>query len=255
MSLDFVSWLLSRAVRGTPPVLQLFSGLEVSVGTRLIDIPDASKRLFAFVALRPGAVSRRHVAATLWPDCDDGRAAANLRSALWRLNSAGLPLVDARRHTLELAKNVVVDVSVVNEWATRLIAHREDPDDLAATPHNVNAIELLPGLGDDWVVFERERLRQRLLHAFEAQSRQLLIEGRYAEALEVALLLVCADPLRESAQRALIECHLAEHNRAEAARVYTSYQTLLHAELRAEPDAALTRLIHPRRRPALISAS
>jgi DNA-binding SARP family transcriptional activator len=252
MSLDFVSWLVGRAVREAQPVLHLFSGPEVSLGARPIDVPDASKRLFAFVAVHQGAVSRQHVAGTLWPDCDDTRAAANLRSALWRLNGSGVRCVETRRHTLAVAKNVVVDLDLVNDWATRLIGHREVPDDLDATPRDVNALELLPGLSDDWVLFERERIRQRLLHAFEAQSRRLLAGDRYAEALEVALLIVCADPLRETAQRVLIECHLAEHNLVEAARAYTRYRTLLHHELGAEPDASLTELVHPTQRRELV---
>lgn len=252
MSLDFVSWLVSRAMQGTQPVLHLFGGPEVSLGARPIDVPDASKRLFAFVAVHQGPASRRQVAATLWPDCDDRRAAANLRSALWRLNGSGLQFVESRRHTLAIAKNVVVDVDVVNDWASRLIDHREVPDDLSASPRDVNTLELLPALPDDWVLFERERVRHRLLHAFEAQSRRLLAAGRYAEALDVALLIVCADPLRETAQRALIECHLAERNLAEAARAYRMYRTLLQHELGEEPGEALTQLVHPPHRHELV---
>lgn len=251
MSPDFVSWLVSRAVRGSPPVLRLFSGPETSLGARPLRIPDTSKRLCAFVAVHQGAVSRRHAAGTLWPDCDDDRAAANLRSALWRLNGYGVRFVETRRHALAVAQNVVVDLDVVDDWANRLIGHHEVPEDLAAVPRDVNALELLPGLSDDWVLFERERIRQRLLHAFEAQSRRLLARDRYAEALDVALLIVCADPLRETAQRALIECHLAEHNLAEAARAYMRYRSLLQRELGAEPDASLTELVvHPAQHPA-----
>lgn len=252
MSPDFVSWLVGRATRGTPPVLHLFGGPEVSLGARPLAIPDTSKRLFAFVAVHQGAVSRSHVAGTLWPDCHDGRAAANLRSALWRLNGSGVQFVETRRHALAVAKDVVVDLDVVDDWATRVLGHRDVPEDLAATPRDVNALELLPGLSDDWVLFERERIRQRLLHAFEAQSRRLLAAARYAEALEVALLVVCADPLRETAQRALIECHLAEHNLAEAARAYATYRTLLQRELGAEPDASLTELVEPSQRRELV---
>jgi DNA-binding SARP family transcriptional activator len=244
---DFVGSMVSRAVHGTPPVLHLFGGPYVSVGTQQVDIPEASNRLLAFVALHNGSVSRRHVAGVLWPDCDDGRASANLRSALWRLNGLGWAFVEACRNTLVTGPDVIVDVAVVNDWATRLISHREVPDDLLSTPQDVNALELLPDLSDEWALIERERMRQRLLHAFESQSRQLLIEGRYGEAIEVALAVVCADPLRESAQRVLIECHLAEENRVEADRAYRTYQSLLRREVGAEPSAALTRLIRPLR--------
>ena len=73
-------------------------------------------------------------------------------------------------------------------------------------------------------MFERERLRQRLLHAVEALTTHLVDRGRCAEAVEAGLWAVAFDPLRESAQRALITAHLAEGNLVEARRVYVAMQ-------------------------------
>src|SRR5690242_21218853 len=52
----------------------------------------------------------------------------------------------------------------------------------------VDAIDLLPGWYDDWVLMERERVRQRLLHALEALSGQLAQVGRCAEAVDAAMM-------------------------------------------------------------------
>ena len=53
------------------------------------------------------------------------------------------------------------------------------------------------------------------------------------------MLAVYADPLRESAQRALIAVHLAEGNVVEAHRVFTRYRRLILDELGVEPAIAL----------------
>ncbi|MDD9207972.1 bacterial transcriptional activator domain-containing protein, partial [Georgenia sp. 10Sc9-8] len=111
-------------------------------------------------------------------------------------------------------------------------------------------VDLLPGWYDDWVIFERERIRQRVLHALEALSCELVRRGRCAEAIEVALDAVGVEPLRESAQRVLIEAHLAEGNLVEARRLYLRYRELVRQELRTEPGTTLTRLVVDAGRPA-----
>ena len=83
---------------------------------------------------------------------------------------------------------------------------------------------------------ERERIRQRILHALEALSERLAAVGRFADAIEAALLATSAEPLRESAQRALIRAHIAEGNLTEARRSYHAYHDLVYRELGAAPS-------------------
>lgn len=96
----------------------------------------------------------------------------------------------ADKHSLALRGGVMIDVHVVGDWAARLIAGCATSRDLAALPDSINSLELLPGWCDDWVVLERERLRQRLLHALEALSRAHWQAGRGAQAIEAALVAV-----------------------------------------------------------------
>ncbi|WP_311318598.1 bacterial transcriptional activator domain-containing protein [Streptomyces sp. 2132.2] len=67
--------------------------------------------------------------------------------------------------------------------------------------------------------------------------------GRHAEAVESALLADSSEPLRESAQRALIEAHLAEGNLIEAMRAYDTYRALVKREPGVEPGCELSGLI------------
>jgi DNA-binding SARP family transcriptional activator len=108
--------------------------------------------------------------------------------------------------------------------------------DLASAPWDLERLEMLPGWYDDWIVPERERLRQRILHGLDAFAGRLIVAERCAEAVEVALVAVNADPLRETAVRVLVAAHLAEGNRGEAARRFAAHRTLMLAELGVEPS-------------------
>lgn len=235
---------LSRCAHGVDhPSLHLFGGMYVTWNGRRQEVPEGSKRLLAFVALRRGRVERQCAAGALWPTSDDRRAAGNLRSALWRLRGAGIDVLSADKWSLVLNGDVIVDVHVVDEWATRLIEGTTRGDDLGVSLNWLEALDLLPGWYEDWALIERERMRQRALHALEALSRCLSRAGRFAAAVEAAILVVNADPLRESAQRALIEAHLAEGNLVEARRGYQVYRDLINRELGVEPSPDLLALL------------
>ena len=217
-------------------VVHLFAGPYVTVGSRRHEVPEGSKQLLAFVALRRRRVERRQAAGTLWPFGDDERASGNLRSALWRLRRAGVNVLVADKWSLAVSADVLVDLHLVERWATRLIDGRAMPGDLAVPPWVADALDLLPGFYDDWALMERERIRQRILHALEALSETLATAGRFADAIEAAMLATSAEPLRESAQRALIKAHIAEGNVTEARRSYGAYRELMRRELGVAPS-------------------
>jgi DNA-binding SARP family transcriptional activator len=242
MLADFVDALIKEA-QEKPLVLHLFGGPFVTFGHRRLKIPEGSKRLLAFVALHRGRVERRYAAGALWPAGDDIRAAGSLRSALWRLNGADVRVLSADKHSIAIRDDVLVDVHIVSSWARRLIRGSASIDDLGIMPWGVDALDLLPGWYDDWALAERERIRQRLLHALEALSRELVQLRRSAEAVEAAMIAVGADPLRESAQRALIEAHLAEGNWVEGRRSFEAYRDVLAKELGTEPGRELAAIV------------
>jgi DNA-binding SARP family transcriptional activator len=224
--------------------VHLFGGPYVSVRGDRLSVPEGSKRLLAFVALRGGRVERRHVAGALWPVGDDCRAAGNLRSALWRLRGAGIDVLRCDKWSLSLRDGVAVDVHQLKDWADRVISGRPAGRDLDRVHLEVDALDLLPGWYDDWTILERERLRQRVLHALEAQSRILSAANRHADAVDAALAAIRAEPLRESAQRTLIEAYLGEDNWVEAQRTLDCYRDLLDRELAVSPSRDLVHLVH-----------
>jgi DNA-binding SARP family transcriptional activator len=184
------------------------------------------------LALR-GAMTRAQARGTLWPDLAEAAAAGRLRTALWRLSAWRQTLLEERGDTLRLAPGLQVDVDEMCRAAAAL----HDGAHLVAWP--TFGADLLPGWEDDWLVVERERLRQTRLHALETLAGRLVGCGRFAEALDAALCALRADPLRESAHRAVIDVHLAEHNLVEALRQYGLCARVLRSELGVAPSQSL----------------
>jgi DNA-binding SARP family transcriptional activator len=213
-------------------------------GGRPVEVAASSQRVLAFVALRDRPVVRSFVAGTLWIDASEERAAANLRSALWRLNQSGLPLIRTTGRTLELAEEVRVDVRVMLAHATRVLADTsmtggQDGDGPLGD-------DLLPDWYDEWVILDRERIRQLRLHMLDRLCGLLTEAGCYGRAIDVGLLAIAAEPLRESAHRAVIAAHLAEGNVTEALRQYRAYARMLDELLGIEPSASLRDLMRER---------
>ena len=200
----------------------------------------SSQRLVAFLALHDRPLRRLYVAGVLWLDTPEQRAYANLRSALWRLHRCDPGLVDAAGQELRLSPKVVVDIREAEVAAHRIlevgwpVEERFEPAQLID--------DLLPDWYEDWVLLERERFRQVRLHALDNLCERLTTAGRLEEALEAGLFAVAAEPLRESAHRALVRIHLAEGNTAEAIRQYRLCRRLLKEQLGVEPSPQMQQL-------------
>jgi DNA-binding SARP family transcriptional activator len=205
-----------------------------------VAVPGTAKRLLALVALS-GPRARPYVAGTIWPDLDEGHAQGALRSAIYRLNQIEPNLLDCKDDVLMLGRAVAVDVHELRHCCEVILGGRAD-DELRPILLRHNQ-ELLPGWYDDWVVLERERLRQLRLQALEVLGERLLAENRLPEAAQAGLEAVTIEPLLESAQRLLVRIHLAADNPVEAIRQYDLYRQLLNRELGIEPSPAMRSLI------------
>jgi DNA-binding SARP family transcriptional activator len=168
-------------------------------------------------------------------------ALANLRSALWRLQRARRTSWKRPDSSCALSPGVWVDL-IEDEARLRSALDGADPRDLELDRLALDG-DLLPDWYDDWIVPRRERFRQLRLRALDALCVRLTDEGRFEEALEVGLAAVANEPLRESAQRALVRVHLAEGNVCEAIRQYGLFKRLLHERLGIEPSGQIEQLI------------
>lgn len=103
--------------------------------------------------------------------------------------------------------------------------------------------ELLPGWYEDWVLFERDRLRQDRLHAFTAASAQLLDKGDFEVARAAAAGALEIEPLYETAARLLFVVELQHGNPAAAVRCYERYRTRLEEDMGLQPSESFKELV------------
>ena len=218
------------------PHLHLLDGFRLEFGRTQVHIVPGAQRLLALLALRRGPMPRGVAAALLWPDATARRAAACLRSSLWRVGKPS-SLVEVVEDALVLRVDVDVDFH-------RAYALTAEP---GASPDAVPLLraDLLPGWSQPWVQEERDWWRQARLRALEELSERFRAGGDRHHAHQAALAAVQTDPLRESAHRTLVQLHLADGNPAQAVRQYQSYRALLRAELGMEPSPHIHDLMRP----------
>lgn len=239
------------SVAGRHLTLRLLGTFRLSAPQGLLTVPPSSQRLLALLAMHDRPLSRSFVAGTLWEDRSEAQASRCLRSALWRLRRAA-PMVHGDCHgTLMLSDELDVDLRRVLRAARHLIGYGSSgssaPTRAVDPPIEPRELcrELLPDWYDEWVILERERVRQLCVHALEARARSLTAEGRFAEAIECAHAAITMEVLRESSHRELIRAHLAEGNYAEAVAQYQRFRQLLQRELALEPSPLLQRMMDP----------
>ena len=224
--------------------LALLDSFQLTCDGVDVPLPLSAQRLLAFLALHPRPLLRGYIAGALWPNTSEERAHASLRSALWRLRRPGRSLTQARDGRLGLDAAVAIDVRELDELAHRIL-ERDGSRALADPTSELIGLsgDLLPDWYDDWVLVEREHVRQLRLHALEALCDRLLEAASYAEAAEAALAVIATDPLRESAHRALIRVHLAEGNIGEALRQYAFFRRLSTQLLGLDPSPEMEQLM------------
>lgn len=212
--------------------LELFGTFRLVLDGQEVAVSSAGQRVLAYVALADRAVPRRRLAGALWPEVPDGRAAANLRTVVWRLKARCPTLLVCSPMALALHPRLETDVSALREQV------RIQDDGLPRLDD-----DLLPDWWEEWVVIERERFRQLRLHALEELANRLKDAGDFAAAIDAGLRAIAAEPLRETAHRTLIEIFLAEGNRAEAIRQFERLRELYETELGIEPSMSMQRLL------------
>jgi DNA-binding SARP family transcriptional activator len=241
-----------------PSAVQLFllDGFRLLHGGVPTAVPRGLQRVIALIALRPGA-TRTHLAGLLWSDRPDERALSSLRTALWRLRQHTCCPVITTGDTVRLDARVELDTDNLARAAAR-ITDGADPRQ-ATGILAIGRHDLLPGWYDDWVLLERERLRQLRLHALEEIGRAHLRAGQHGEALQAAMEAMRAEPLRETPHRLIVEVHLAEGNAYEALHAFYVYRDLILRDLQLEPSQAmcdlLDHILAPIGRPAPRAAS
>jgi DNA-binding SARP family transcriptional activator len=220
--------------------IRLLGSFRLTDDGREIALAPSSAQLLALLALRGAPLARGPLLQTLWPDAAADRAAANLRTAIWRLPPGVRPCVVRTRAATAMAVAVGCDVAVLRDRLARLA--RGQAPDAGTNARSLDGV-LLADWYEDWVLLERESLRLQQIAGLEHFADHLLRERRPAEALDAAMAAMAAEPLREGPHRRLVQAHLAEGNLAEAVRAYHAYRDLLADQLAVTPSPELGQLL------------
>jgi DNA-binding SARP family transcriptional activator len=201
--------------------------------------PGSVWRIAAYLALR-GPTQRQRIAGALWPEATQTSAMGRLRSAVWRLQREMPRLLDARRGVLALSEYVSADASRLVALAQSiLLSDSHVPDDFTLL---LRDNDLTPEWHDDWILVERERLRQLRLEALDTLADRLIAAGRAGLAMQAGLAALSTDPMRESSCQRVIQAHLFQGNLVQAHHQYDSYAALLRGELGVDPSPLTRRL-------------
>jgi DNA-binding SARP family transcriptional activator len=230
-------------------------GFDLRQGDTVVELSASSQRLVALLSLR-GRMTRSRLAGTIWPETHEARALASLRTGIWRTNQTAPRLVSPASGVVDLCAGVDVDTRRFVADALQLMRSGSghelcDPRESATAPRIASFAaelltgdnELLPDWQEDWLMPERERLRQLRLHLLESTAATLSHSGDYGLALEVALAAVRTDMLRESAHRCVIRIHLAEGNLVEAQRAFDACRELLQRSVGVDPTPETVELM------------
>lgn len=222
-----------RRQRDRPARLTLLGRFAVFEGDDEVHLAEMPQRIVALLALHGRPMRRELVAASLWPETDN--AASRLRTNLYRLRRASDRLVVPGEGNLRLADTVAVDHARAVDLGRRL-AESDRPATVGELDPAVFEHPLLPGWYDDWLEHDREAYEQLRFGALEGIARRCIDAARTDRAVWACLLVIRAEPYRESAHRLLAEAHAAAGNPIEALRQLDRYVDLVEREMSAGPS-------------------
>lgn len=222
----------------------LLGGFEVrSAGADVRDLTGQKDRaLLAILALPTGAThSRDKLAGLLWGDSGDSQARDSLKHALARLRkclaSTDTQPIVADRQSVRLDPDAVTIDAATFEQLLKDGA----PEAVERAIALYNG-DLLDGIGvrdrafEDWLLIERQRLRDMMEEAAATLMRTSLSSGSPKQAAGAARRLLSLDPLREEACRALMWIHADNAETAQALKLYNGLRDRLHRELGVKPE-------------------
>lgn len=229
-------------------LLQLFGGFHLYHGQLLGGLNIRHQLLIALLALRaPEPILRSEVAFKLWADSSEEQALTNLRKTLHQLKQilSSEELIQSDSRTLQFNPLLNLQIDVTEFTSALDSAERarraNDADAELSALETASAFykgDLLPNLYDEWLVPERDRLREMFIRCMDRLIALLENRKHYRDAIKHAQRLLQTDNLREETYRTLIRLHSLNDDRAAALNVYHACAGVLSKELGVEPDSS-----------------
>lgn len=225
--------------------VSVVGNFRVTIRGGPVRLAPCQQRLTAMVAIADRPVARSALMRVLWPDASEQHAAARLRTALWAIRrQCSERLLTTESDQVDLAEGVVCDYRSARQLAYAPIVETCAPAACqTAFLRQHMGEDLLINWDDEWLQVEREAFHELRLDTLDAASRRHRTQGRHREAIELALLALAGDPLRESAHACLIEAHIEAGNRTAAIMQYERYKQLLDLEYGLSPAPSIRSVV------------
>jgi len=220
-------------------------------------LPGRQGRLaLVYLVAEPRNVDRQELAHVLWPhelpeawDSSLSVVISKLRKAMGKVASCTGDMLRSTHgaYELHLPEGTWVDFRVaINELdqAEGKLAHGQ-PREAWTHATVASAIlrrRFLPGETGEWIDRMRRDLREYEIRTFDALTQVWLALDNATAALPNARHVVDLAPYRESSYARLMECHIANGDRAEALRVYGEVRDLLVDEMGIDPSTRVEKL-------------
>ncbi len=225
----------------------LFGPMRAFDGDSPIQLPPRSKlpSLWAYLLVnRERATPRTLLASTFWPDRPEAEARLNLRRHLHRLQQV-LPAAPPKVPWVVANSSSVQWNPSADAWID--LAEFEclsaDPARLAEAVELYRG-DLLEGIYDDWMLADRERLRDLCFLNLHGVVERLERDGAFQSAIVHAQRLLRLDPLREETYRTLMRLHARSGDRAGVVRLFNACRAVLERELRVAPSEETQKAYH-----------
>ncbi len=187
------------------------------------------QELLAYLLLQQGkSVSRRQIAFLFWPDSSEEQARTNLRNLLHRLRRA-FPASDhflvINETHLQWRSDISFTLDVI-EFEDAILqaesAQGSDQVEFLAQAARLYGGDLLPECYSDWLLAERERLRQSYMSILEKVAGLYEDQRSYAKAIQPVHDLLRQDPLNENAYARLMRLYAIESTRETMLRYFNA---------------------------------
>ena len=215
--------------------IRLFGGFRLTYDGGELNTVDTNRlqSLLAYLVIqRHSPLPRRQIAFLFWPDSSEAQARTNLRNLLHLLHEA-LPesdnylSIDGQMIQWRSDSDFVLDVA---EFEEKLASGN------FSEAASLYAGDLLPDCYDEWVIDERERLRQMYLNALQQLLQHKEAESDYRAAIDFAKLIIRREPLSEHTYRDLMRLHALNGDRTGVYQAYNACAAVLQSELNVEPS-------------------
>lgn len=210
---------------------------------------ESARSLLGYLLLNyPKSQPRAAIAGVFWPEKPETWTRQHLSQALYQLRRWLPGFVIADPHTLAINPDIPfwADVLAFRQLLTAASdlqlspatqAERQQHSQILRQAVHLYQGDFMEGFYEDWVLLEREALREKYIQALSELIELEKSSGKYSEALEHALLLAKVEPLQEAYHREVMRLQFILQQPEAALKQYLRCCQILKEELGLQPKA------------------